>query len=308
MQPLAIPAMIACAVALLTTTLALAKPTPEQQCQATKSKVAGKYAACRQNAEAKLATTGDAMKYDQTLTKCGMSLASAWQKAIDKAASAGATCLDDPLTAGDFQTAIDDHTDAVATALGGGGLSQCPADLVTTGQTACYDASGTVVACAGTGYDGELQEGLTRSYTDNGDGTITDNRTGLMWEKLSDDGSIHDWHVTDTWPNAFALKVAVLNSASFAGYADWRVPNLVELQTLVHYGEVNPAVDAIFHTACTPGCSVTMCSCTHSVSYWSSTAYRNSPSNAWVVDFFDGNAFAIAKTSSSNVRAVRGGS
>jgi hypothetical protein len=50
-----------------------------------------------------------------------------------------------------------------------------------TGQTLCYDDVGTVIACAGTGQDAELQKGLAGAYTDNGDGTITDTKTGLMW-------------------------------------------------------------------------------------------------------------------------------
>jgi len=44
--------------------------TPEQQCQAAKNKTAGKYAACRQKAESKLATSGDAVEYNDALTKC----------------------------------------------------------------------------------------------------------------------------------------------------------------------------------------------------------------------------------------------
>jgi hypothetical protein len=43
-----------------------------------------------------------------------------------------------------------------------------------------------------------VQAGIPRSYTDNGDGTITDNVTGLMWEKLSDDASVHDQPGTRT--------------------------------------------------------------------------------------------------------------
>ena len=62
---------------------------------------------------------------------------------------------------------------------------------------------------------------------DNGDGTITDTKTGLMWEKLSDDGSIHDKDTAYTWANAFAVKVATLNGGGgFAGHTDWRVPNV----------------------------------------------------------------------------------
>jgi hypothetical protein len=54
-----------------------------------------------------------------------------------------------------------------------------------TVQTQCDQGSGALGACPGVpaGQDGWLQKGLARSYTDNGDGTITDNKTGLMWEK-----------------------------------------------------------------------------------------------------------------------------
>jgi hypothetical protein len=63
---------------------------------------------------------------------------------------------------------------------------------VKTGQTTCWDADGKVIACAGTGEDGELRRGEPRSYQDDGNGTIRDKRTALTWEKLANDGSIHD--------------------------------------------------------------------------------------------------------------------
>src|SRR5207244_11210691 len=110
-----------------------------------------------------------------------------------------------------------------------------------------------------------LQKGAPLSYTDNGDGTITDNNTGLMWEKLSMDGSVHDVSNTYTWANAFAQHVATLNGTSFAGHTDWRVPNVKELQNIV------PAVSPAFNNNCTSGCTVLTCSCTASSGYWSST-------------------------------------
>jgi hypothetical protein len=104
--------------------------TPQQNCQSAKNKAAGKYAACRQNADAKLATApSDTQKYTDALAKCDGKYTGAWQKAIDKAAPD--TCLDAPLAVGDFQGAINAHTDIIKTALGGGGLVDCPADLVT---------------------------------------------------------------------------------------------------------------------------------------------------------------------------------
>ncbi len=178
-----------------------------------------------------------------------------------------------------------------------------------TGQTTCYDAAGSVISCAGTGQDGELQKGATRGFTDNGNGTITDSSTGLTWEKLSDDASIHDKDDTYTWANAFATKVATLNSTTFAGYNDWRVPNRAELETLVNSATFNPATFSAFNTSCAPACTVLTCSCTNpSSGYWSSTTYADFPTYAWFVYFYDGYMVAYNKAGDFYVRAVRGGS
>ena len=124
-----------------------------------------------------------------------------------------------------------------------------------------------------------------RNYTDNGDGTITDNKTGLMWEKLSADGTIHDYGTSYTWYTAFTRRSTTLNSGSFAGHTDWRLPNINELQSIANYGTSSPAVDAVFNTSCAASCTVTTCSCTQSGLYWSSTTYQFDPSHAWLVYF-----------------------
>jgi hypothetical protein len=126
-----------------------------------------------------------------------------------------------------------------------------------------------MIACAGSGQDGEVQAGLVRVYVDNGDGTITDARTGLMWEKQSDDGSLNDQDDMYTWADAFAVKIAGLNAGSgFAGYTDWRLPNVNELQTILNYAAVNPSVPPAFDVFCAPACTVSVCSCTQSGRYW----------------------------------------
>lgn len=59
-------------------------------------------------------------------------------------------------------------------------------DLPQTGQKTCYDTSGNVIPCTGTGQDGEIQAGVpwpSPRFTDNGNGTVTDKLTGLMWLK-----------------------------------------------------------------------------------------------------------------------------
>jgi len=218
------------------------------------------------------------------------------------------TCTNDlgscNTTLGTTQASLTTCQSDLATCLGGGLTGQ----RLKTGQTICYDNAGTVIACAGTGQDGELQKGLAVPYTDNGDGTITDTRTGLMWEKLSDDGSIHDKDTAATWTNAFSTKVAMLNAGSFAGFTDWRVPNVNELQSLVNYGASYPAINAAFNANCAPTCSVLTCSCTQPNAYWSSSTYQEIPSIAWVVYFQDGYVVGYLKDNSGYVRAVRGGS
>ena len=138
------------------------------------------------------------------------------------------------------QAFIAEHTDTVGTALNGAtlpeGVLTCNAERVTceANLTTCEAqplsqplTTGEVTAY-GTGSDGDLQLGASRSYTDNGDGTITDNTTGLMWEKKSDDSSIHDKDNTYTWgmtSSPFTMNgtmvttfLAALNAGSgFAG-------------------------------------------------------------------------------------------
>ena len=154
-------------------------------------------------------------------------------------------------------------------------------------------------------------------YNDLGNGVIKDQRTGLFWEKKSDDGSIHDKDNTYTWStgdNSFdgtaaTVFLATLNTAPcFAGASDWRLPTLNELETIRDLGNVNPVVPAAFNTGCTAGCTVTTCSCTRSSGYWSSSTSAGGPGDAWLVYFNAGYVDDFFKTNSFFVRAVRGGS
>ena len=173
-----------------------------------------------------------------------------------------------------------------------------------TGQTSAY----------GTGSDGDVQAGVARSFTDNGDGTVTDNATGLMWEKKDASGGIHDKDNTYSWSTGTndmdgtiaTIFLATLNGGSgFAGHTDWRVPNVVELHSLTNYGAVSPATFSAFNTICAQMCTVTTCNCTQSVHYWTSTTYQNGLTLAWSVYFGDGDTTGIYKTNDNFVRAVR---
>ncbi len=185
----------------------------------------------------------------------------------------------------------------------------CPAvGLPRTGQSTCYDTAGAVVACAGTEQDGQVRAGKVRKFTNNGDGTITDRATGLMWEAKCDGTScdaLHDKDTTYTQDQAFTAHVAMLNSTSFAGHSDWRVPNVTELQSVVSYETVSPSTYGVFDT-CAADCEVTGCSCTASSDFWSSTSFSSFANNALVVNFDNGFVFFGVKSSLRRVRAVRG--
>ena len=158
------------------------------------------------------------------------------------------------------------------------------------------------------GDDGNIQADATLSYTDNGDGTITDNNTCLVWEKKSDDGSIHDQHNVYTWDGAFDTHVATLNATTFAGYNDWRVPSVKELQSILNYGMNFPSVSSEFNTNCTTGSTVLTGSCTAASDYWSSSTDTIGFQFAWVVDFNSGRVLVDFKPAPPRnyVRAVRG--
>jgi len=179
-----------------------------------------------------------------------------------------------------------------------------------TGQTTCWDSSGTVIPCSGTGQDGDVRAGAPLAYIDNGDGTVTDANTGLMWEKNSqNDGSIHDTgNNARTWDEAFSVHVAGLNTMGFAGHSDWRLPNVRELASILNYENASPpTVSPAFNNNCTSPCTVLTCSCTSATDYWSSTTHALVPQNAFTVHFGDAGVVGNGiKTTSALVRAVRG--
>jgi hypothetical protein len=304
---------------------AQAAATPEQKCESGKNSVAGKYAACMHKAQQKFVSGGGIDFAGRTAaeTTCASKLDGKWLSLETKAGPGVCPSEMDQTPVRDF---IDACVVAVEGQLAGGALpidvetcnddlDTCEADLAVseasvgvtqTGTLLCSNSAGMVIPCAGSGQDAEYQAGVPASYTDNGDGTVTDNVSKLMWEKLSDDGSIHDKDTTYTWTNAFASKIATLNATNFAGYNDWRLPNIRELNSIINFNITNPSTYSQLSNNCMPGCNVMTCSCNMVASYWSSTSV-NTGASAWVVFFSEGRTIFTLKTGVFYVRAVRGG-
>ncbi len=107
-----------------------------------------------------------------------------------------------------------------------------PYPIVDTGQTSCYDNSGKITSPqSGEAFHGQDAQytGNASSYTNNGDGTVTDNNTGLMWQQDPGDKMTYD--------------EAVSSAASFdlADYEDWRLPTVKELYSLMLFSGMDPS-------------------------------------------------------------------
>lgn len=113
----------------------------------------------------------------------------------------------------------------------GGGITYT---MPTTGQTIEYWPYDN-------GHTGYVLPTATRSFTDNGDNTITDNGTGLMWVK---DTVVAGISGTYDWANA----ISTCDTLSYASHNDWRLPNFRELESLVDYAFTEVSASANAHS------------------------------------------------------------
>ncbi len=124
--------------------------------------------------------------------------------------------------------------------------------------------------------------GASAELLENGDGTVTDTKSGLMWQQ-AEAGAM-------TWKDALVY----CENATLAGYDDWRLPNRNELQSLLDYSRYEYKIDMVAFPWVMS-------------SYWSSTTYADNSDHAWCVGFPSGSVFDNNKSNSYYVRAVRGG-
>jgi len=171
-----------------------------------------------------------------------------------------------------------------------------PAAVPKTGQTGCWDINGYAIDCAGTGQDGELQKGVPVDprFTDNGDGTVKDNLTGLIWLKNANCFGLQSWTYALSSSNTLASGTCGLTDGSVAGA--WRLPNVRELQSLIDFGQSYPALPAVH-----PFSGV------QSYHYWSSTTTADYPIGAWFVYLANGYVGNGDKAYPYYVWPVRGG-
>ena len=126
-------------------------------------------------------------------------------------------------------------------------------------------------------------------YVDNGDGTVTDCVTGLMWTKDANHG-LMDWYDAGRY----------CDNLDFAGYSDWRLPSETELNTLFRAdGKSDGAWQGGIGRASFVG--------VQGNGYWSGTPSRALSGMAYGRDMFSGRDGVYDYTENGNVWPVRGG-
>ena len=158
---------------------------------------------------------------------------------------------------------------------------------------------------------------LAERYRDNGDGTVTDVRTGLQWMRCSlgqtwQGGTCVGETDKYTWQAALDAAEALNNQGGYASYRDWRVPAIEELRTLVYCSSSQPKTwndtgelckgnykrPALYQRAF-PNTLVSW--------YWSSSPDADIPELAWGVNFYGGVVLPPPKSNDYPARLVRSG-
>jgi hypothetical protein len=133
-------------------------------------------------------------------------------------------------------------------------------------------------------------------FVDNGDGTISDELTGLMWEKKEEgENCLHCWVERYSWGYAMSEWLSQLNGSLAAtglgGFNDWRVPSVEELESILDCTLRRPCLHPTF------GPSGTSC-------FWTNASFEDY--DAITVDFAGAGIINLPKGSTAFVRAVRG--
>ncbi len=130
-----------------------------------------------------------------------------------------------------------------------------------TGQTVSYESND----------DGDLERGETRSYsTDVSSQVVTDNVTGLIWQKDGSTSGRRSWDDAVTYCEGLTLD----------GNSDFRLPTINELATIIDRSTYSPAINTTYFTNTYNGSN-----CGWGDGYWTSTIDVNNTNNIWVIPF-----------------------
>ncbi|MCB1584313.1 MAG: DUF1566 domain-containing protein [Xanthomonadales bacterium] len=132
-------------------------------------------------------------------------------------------------------------------------------------------------------------------FTDNGDGTISDNGTGLMWQKCQLGLSGSSCNIGSATDHTWQQALDEAEQSSIAGYNDWRLPNHKELLSIVEHRCYNPSINTTYF----PNTSNWL--------FWSSSSDAYYPNSTWYVIFDGGFSYSNLRSYYRHVRLVRFG-
>jgi hypothetical protein len=145
-----------------------------------------------------------------------------------------------------------------------------------TGQTLCYDWA-DIMTCPAPGEDFYGQDGSylinPPSLTDNGNGTVTDNLTGLVWEQQT--------AVNEQLVYAYSDAVNYCENLTLGSRSDWRIPTRKEYSTVLNYGRLSPSLDVTYFPYYTGSDS-------GYVDYWTVSPYYPDLTKVWAVQIKSG--------------------
>jgi hypothetical protein len=186
-----------------------------------------------------------------------------------------------------------------------------PTQVPRTGQT----------VSVASGDDGNLRAGIAHPATrfvDNGDGTVTDNLTGLIWLKDANCRGLKNWtgmleeigYLFDGCTSCSGGWDCGLSDGSTAG--DWRLPNIREMQSLIDYGRRNPALPNghPFTNVQSPvlmGVNTDGYVSGGGTSYWTSTFRNGEVISKWSVNLHYGQPVLAGQTLTMYAWPVKGG-
>lgn len=172
------------------------------------------------------------------------------------------------------QSQVNDNTKAWVANAGGGVGNHLKKETISAGGTKNYHVRAVRDILPPKEYQSR--------YTQNADGTITDNLSGLMWKQQPLQDSLN-------WESALQFA----EEANSAGVNDWRLPNIKELQSINDEEYSNPSINPVFNGQITVG------------KYWSSTSLPNQTTKAWYLDTRFGITTYALKTDKLKVVLVR---
>jgi hypothetical protein len=306
------------------------------KCEAAKLKIAGKYEFCRAKAWAKEAKAGNTGTPD--FTKCDPAFSAKWSAAETKGNGQCPTIGDE----GSIQLRIAGDTLDLAVLMSGAIVPVCGNGVIEGGEV-CEFNNLNGQTCQSQGFVGgqlsckvgtcvfDTSGCFATRFVDNGDGTVTDHKTGLQWEQkdnldmMANFADPHDADNGYTWSahspaadgSVYTDFLATLNNGvsefgtgpvtgCFAGHCDWRLPSMLELQDIVDGTQGNCGGGS---GACIdPAFGPTWVDI--DFGYGSATTLSYAPALTWTVNFLSGETDVsfFSKPNYFHFRAVRGGS